>query len=70
MKKSAIALMTTLLVGCGSISAARTTCAIATKKPTLTVITSDDGGMCLDRDDTRALAHYIHDLEFCAAHAD
>lgn len=71
MKKSARRLTMTLLIGCASTSAGcqatmQTTCAIAPKKPTLEILLSEDGGMCLGIEDTRALAHYINDLEFCA----
>lgn len=31
--------------------------------PTLAVEVSADGGMCLNRDDTAALGHYIQELE-------
>lgn len=35
-------------------------------KPVLATVQTVDGGICLDREDTRQLMHYIVDLERCA----
>lgn len=32
-------------------------------KPSITVMATGDGGMCLSRDDTAALARYVLDIE-------
>lgn len=74
MKKSSARLSPILLAGSMSILAsvlALTACVKPTMcparvpppKPTLQVIQTGDGGMCLDRDSTAALARYVLDLE-------
>ena len=50
-------LMMTLLVGCRTISPPRPT------KPTIEMEKQSDGGMCLDKENTRRLSDYIFRLE-------
>ena len=49
-------LMMTLLVGCRTISPKPT-------KPVIKMEQTDDGGMCLDKENTRRLSDYIFRLE-------